>query len=131
MRTPLKHLIVMLAVVATAGMALQAQPRGRDRLPRILDPLGILPTPRQVLGTLDHVTRVLPPVVIETRGYPIYEDDCDYRGHPVREGYGRRVYAEVVPFYPYRAHGRYGHREYRREAWRGHGHDRGQHRGWR
>lgn len=129
MKTSLKHLVLMLSVLVGGGLTLQAQPR--ERLPRVLDPLGILPSPRQVLRSLDHVARALPPVVIETRGYPVCEDDYEYRSYPVRERHGRRYYTQVVPVYPYRSHERFEHREYRREAWRGHGHDRGEHRGCR
>ena len=128
MRTSLKHLIVVFTVLAAGGLTLSAQSRGGDRLPRILDPLGILPTPRQVLRTLDHLARVLPPVVVETRNYPVY--DYDHGSYPVRDCEGpppvRRYYAEAQPN-PVYPHGRdfryerYGHRGY--PAPHGHGHE--------
>jgi hypothetical protein len=131
MRTTLKHTIATLAVLMAGGMTLSAQPRGADRLPRILDPLGILP--RQVLRSLDHVTRVLPPVVIGTGNDPVYDYDCAYGGYPARGYFGplpvRRNCAEIVPYsvpsrfrgYPYYG---YEHRSYHREPVRtyGHGH---------
>jgi hypothetical protein len=98
--------------VTAGGLTLKAQPRGDDRLPRILDPLGILPTPRQVLRNLDRVARVLPPVVIETRNDPVYDYGCEYPGYPVRGWYGPppvRYYPEFRP-YPIYPFGRgYGH----------------------
>jgi hypothetical protein len=120
MRPTLKHLIVMLVVVLAGGMTLSAQHRDGGRLPRILDPLGILPTPRQVLRTLDHAGRILPPVVIEPRGYPFYDYDygCDYPRYPVRR-YARDYRYE-----------RYEHRGHHPAPIRPYGHDRSRD-GWR
>ncbi len=122
MRTVLKLFIVTLALVVAGAGSLNAQSRRGDRLPRVLDPLGILPTPRQVLRTLDHVARALPPVVIETRRYPGYEQDYDYRSYPVQDRCDpppvRRRYIEVEP-YP-RGH-RHGHRRHDRVPYRSYG----------
>lgn len=116
MRTTLKHLIVGLTLVLAAGMTLSAQHGGPDRLPRILDPLGILPTPRQVLRTLDHAARVLPPVVVAGGRHDAWEAGYGYDyDYGCDDGYGRRR----VPV-------RYGPppmaREYRHGGW-GHRHD--------
>jgi hypothetical protein len=121
MRTSLKHLIVALAVVLAGGMTLSAQHRGSDRLPRLLDPLGILPSPRQVIRSLDHVARTVPPpLVIESRGYPGYDYDCDgeYRSYPIRY-YARDYRSE-----------RYEQRSHRRPPVRFYDHDRPRGRGW-
>lgn len=111
MRSPLKTLIVVLALVLSGGMTLSAQHRG-DRLHRILDPLGILPPPRQVLRTLDHVARTLPPpVVIRTHRIPVYDCGCDidfriHPDHPHRRGcryerYGHRRHHPAPIYYDY------------------------------
>jgi hypothetical protein len=98
MRPAIKHLIVTIMVVLTSGMTANAQHRGGGRLPRILDPLGILPSPRQVLRTLDHVARALPPVVIETRGLPDGNDNYegDYRRYSVRDFYEPAPYRQFA-----------------------------------
>lgn len=121
MRPAMKQLAVLFLMAALGGVAAQAG----DRLPRVLDPLGILPTPRQVVRTLDHVVRTLPPVVVETRGYPVYDDDCDYPAYPVYPVRGyyprpRRVYFAPPPFDRPRPYG-YEGRGYRRghDDWRG------------
>jgi hypothetical protein len=130
MRPSLKHLVLLLAVVA-GTTALNAGDRG---LPRILDPLHILPSPRQVLRTLDHAVRVLPPpVVVETRGYPVYDTDydCDYRAYPVGwyaprpvgpvvvGPYGRYPYGRVYRNERFERHDRFERRD------RYHGHHEG------
>ncbi len=133
MRTTLKHLIVGLTLVLAGGMALSAQHGGRDRLPRILDPLGILPTPRQVLRTLDQVARVLPPVVIEGGRYdacdPAYGYGYDYDDvrRPVHFRYGpppvRRIHREAGPWAApsYGREFRHGGYAYRHDGHDGHG----------
>ena len=120
MRPALKPLAVLFLVATLGGVA-----QAGDRLPRILDPLGILPTPRQVVRTLDQVVRTLPPVVVETRGYPVYDDDCDYQAYPVYPVRGyyphpRRVYFAPPPFDRPRPYG-YETRGYRggHDGWRG------------
>jgi hypothetical protein len=71
MRSSLKHFLLAATVAVLGASVLSAQP---DRLHRVLDPLGILPPPRQVLRSLDRVAHSLPPVIIETEAYP----DCGY-----------------------------------------------------
>jgi hypothetical protein len=133
MRTTLKHFVVVLAVVLAGGMRLSAQHRGDDRLHRILDPLGILPSPRQVLRTLDHAARILPPVVVDTRSYPVYDADYEYRSYPVQDRCEpapvRQYYAEAEP-YPIRYYGsryryeRFERRNHHSAPYRAYDHDR-------
>lgn len=112
MRTALKHVTVMLIVALAGVMTLSAQHGGADRLPKILDPLGILPSPRQVLRTLDHVARTLPPVVINGR-YMDYDDGYNHRSYPIQDGCCpgpvRPFYTELetYPVHHYRGNYRY------------------------
>ena len=81
MRINGRFLIAFTILAAVGSVSLPAQHGpGGDRLLRLLDPLGILPGRRQVLRTLGHVARVLPPVVIETHGYPVARGN-DYDGY--------------------------------------------------
>ena len=119
MKAPVKSVFVLVLLVLAGSMSLSAQHRGGDRLPRILDPLGILPTPRQVIRSLDHVARVLPPVVIESRaddGYG-YEDGCDPGRRGVVLPAPRHRYIQVIP-----------RERFERRGWN---HGRPHHGGWR
>ena len=115
MRTALKHITVLLVIALAGGMTLNAQHGGGDRLPKILDPLGILPSPRQVLRTLDHVTRILPPVVINGR-YPAYDNTYGYGSYPIEDRCYpvpvRQYYTELEPYPVYRYRGNYRYQRF-------------------
>lgn len=122
MKNTLKHVLVSLAVLLASGMTLSAQHGGGDRLPRILDPLGILPTPRQILRSLDHGVRVLPPVILESHRGEVCEPEREFGRHPVRyydePAPFREVWAGVEPYpvhhyRPERRYERFGHRGFR------------------